>query len=288
MLLRLLTPLITTILLTAAPIQLQKNYYINGKKVLLSNITKSPKNKEILFNINSEKHIKRVKSKELIKLLKKYDIQAQTHHSYIQFTQKSPIDTHAIEASIVKYYKTHYPTITIKSLLVQPRAFLTHLPTYVTLKFQKRAYLKNYGVVALITEDRKEVFFNYTLNATVRVYKARKKIQRAEEISAINVKLSTISLQKLLDTPLTDITHHYQAKHILKEDTIITMRDVAPLVVVKRGDIVNAFLQSGSVEISFSAKAQQNGTISDIITIETDQGKKLKAQVLGRNRVKVQ
>ena len=288
MLLKLLTPLITTILLTAAPIQLQKNYYIAGKKVLLSDITNNPKNSKILFNIKQNKHLKRIKSKELIKLLKQYNIQAQTHHSYIQFTQKSPINTSDIEASIVKYYKTHYPTITIKSLIVQPRTFLTQLPAYVTLKFQKHAYLKNYGVVALITEDRKELFLNYTVNATVQVYKTKKKIQRAEEISPINVKPSAISLQKLLDSPLTDITHHYQAKYNLKEDTIITMRDVVPLVVVKHGDIVNASLQNGNVEIIFSATAKQNGTISDIITIETEQGKKLKAQVLGRGRVKVE
>ena len=284
---RLLVLLITTTSLFSS-ILLEKNYLIDGKKVKLSHITKNPKNNEILFNIKDKKHIKRVKSKELIELLKRYNIKAHTKHSYIQFTQKSPIKTQALQDALKHYYLQHYPKMQIHSITVEPRSFLDQLPQYEKIKFQKRSYLKKDGVFSIVTPQHKEIFFNYTINATLPVYITKKKIQRADPLSVANLKYTTITFERFNSPPLTELTQRYQAKRTIKPKTIVTLRDVEPLLVVKRGDRVSATLKNGVIDISFSAKALQNGTISDIITIQTEDGKKLRAKVIGKGVVKVQ
>ena len=65
------------------------------------------------------------------------------------------------------------------------------------------------------------------------------------------------------------------------------MRDVELLNVVKRGSYVSASLKDVSINITFSAKALQNGKLRDIITIQKNNGQKLQAKVIGKNRVEI-
>lgn len=78
-----------------------------------------------------------------------------------------------------------------------------------------------------------------------------------------------------------------ELKRSMKKGEIITTRDIQPLELIKRDANVNVALQNGSIVISFTARALQDGCIGDTIFVENSKGKKIKVIVTGRNRAKV-
>ena len=85
-------------------------------------------------------------------------------------------------------------------------------------------------------------------------------------------------------------THLNTAQSIRKltQDTIITTKDIEDLNLVKRGSNVSVTFFDKNINISFSAKALQNGKLNDIITVQKNDQKKLKAKVIEKNRVEIQ
>jgi len=65
------------------------------------------------------------------------------------------------------------------------------------------------------------------------------------------------------------------------------MRDVSELDLVRRGERVNIFINDANIEISFSAKALQNGKLGSIIEVLNQEGKRIKVIVTGKNRAEV-
>ena len=78
-----------------------------------------------------------------------------------------------------------------------------------------------------------------------------------------------------------------QTKHHIKQNSIITMRDVEALNIVRKNSNVSVSLSSEGISITFSAKALQDGKLNDIITIQKQNKKRLKAKVVGKNRVEI-
>ncbi|MBA1437491.1 MAG: flagellar basal body P-ring formation protein FlgA [Epsilonproteobacteria bacterium] len=287
MVLKLLFLILITINLFSQTI-LQKNYYINGTTIKLSDIINSPKKDKILFNINDSRHIKRVKTKELIELLGSYGYKTSSKHPYTQFTQRSPADFSTLQEKIGQYYQHHYINIEIQNIFVQPRSFMQHLPKYTAIKFQKRSYLNNRGIFS-IKSGYKEIYFNYRIDANLLAYFTKNEMARNAELSQINTYEKKISLQKFRAPPLQKLhSTTLQTKHKMKKDTLLTQRDVEALYLVKRGSIVHATLENGSIDITFFAKARQNGRLSDIIKIQNNDGKILKAKVIAKGKVEIE
>jgi len=269
---------------------LQSNYFVKNDFVMLSDIVQvNKKNDKKLFNIEQYRHSKRIKREKLLKILQKngYNDYA-SQHPYIQFTKQSPIDTIHIQNSIKKLYIQKYKTIKILSITLAPMYYLEKLPKNYTVHFNERAYLANKGVLYIKTDDNKEIFFHYKILAKVSVLTVRKKIKKDNELTSINTRKKSIILNRFRSMPLQDLhTSRYQAKHNLRTNDIITIRDVIGLYLVKRGSNVNVSLQNAGIDIFFSAKALQNGRLGDTISVVGKNDKKLKVVVVGRNRTEV-
>jgi flagella basal body P-ring formation protein FlgA len=119
------------------------------------------------------------------------------------------------------------------------------------------------------------------------VYKAKKKILKGEPLSGRNIEKRTLQLDRFRAKPIQNYIGT-QAKHRIKEGKIITQRDVSKLSLVHRGEYVSVLLEQNTLEIGFSAKALQEGSINDIILIQNKRGKKMRAKVIGKNLVQVQ
>jgi len=269
--------------------ELQHEYIIQNDTVKLSNIVNNPKKDYILFNINPTRHSKRVKSSELIKKLKNYGYDDfHTKHAYVQFTQKSPIDTTALSKSLMQYYKEKYTNINIEKIEVKPVKYLTHLPSTYTTGFSRNAYLSHKGIMYIKTLHNKKYFFNYRILATLPLYVTTKKVEKGDEISLLNTRKKSIILDKLKDVPLMKLQKsRYEAKHRLKKDTIITQRDITGLYLVKRGSSVTVSITDEGVQITFRAKAVQNGRYGDTILVVHKNNKKIPVIVTGKNRAEV-
>ena len=268
---------------------LNKNYYVNSKSIKLSDIVPAVKSDKILYTFAEGKHTKRVKSSQLIKLLELNGLKEFTsRHAYVRFTQKSPIDTSKIELLIKEHYKEHYKNINIENISVHPRSYIKEIPKEYTIKIQSKNYLHRSGIVAIKSFNGRDTFFSYDINAKVSIYRARQDIKRNSELSALNTRKKSILLEYFKAMPVQEIKKStIQSKHSIKKGTILTIRDIAPLYLIKRGSSVNVSLDSSNLSISFSAKAVQNGCLGDIISVVKSNGKKIRVRVTARHSAEV-
>ncbi len=272
-----------------ASIAVNSIYYINTNEVMLRDIVTSAQKDIQLFHIQKHKNSKKVKSKELIKLLHQHGYKEYTSKDrYINFIKKSPIDTSKIKKSIEEFYKEHYLNIKIKNIIVEPRGYLTALPKKYSTDIKLRNRLSNSGILNIKTLQNKKIFFNYEIDATIDVFVSKNYIKKGVELSPLNSKKKSIILSKFRALPLGKITNStLQAKRTIKEDEILTMRDVITLRLVKKNSMVVVHLNDANIDITFSAKALQDGKNGDIITVVKSDKKRLKVRVIGRNRVEI-
>jgi len=150
---------------------LSSNYYIKSNNIMLSDIVTSSNKKDIkLFTIRTNNHILRVNAKRLLILLSKYGFNNyNSRHPYIQFTKKSPIDTTKIKNQLEKIYRNKYKSIHIKSVKITPRSYMDKLPYFDNIRLQSRSYLSKNGILYIKTKNRREIFFNYMINASLNV-----------------------------------------------------------------------------------------------------------------------
>ncbi|MCD6433601.1 MAG: flagellar basal body P-ring formation protein FlgA, partial [Sulfurimonas sp.] len=255
----------------------------------ISHIVSHAKKDINLFSFSDKKNSKRVKSKELIKLLQSHGYNSVTSKNrYVKFHKKSPIDLLVIKNEIEKLYRSKYINIEIKNISVRPRAYIKSLPEHYQVNMRSRNHLSNSGTLYIKTPQRKKIFFDYHIDAVVTIFIARKNIKKDVELSSVNTRKETISLDKFRAMPLQDIQRGtVQTKHHIKKDSVITLRDMEALSIVKRDSRVSVSLTSNSISISFVAKALQDGKLNDIITIQKSNKKRLKARVVGKNRVEI-
>ncbi|WP_304543889.1 flagellar basal body P-ring formation chaperone FlgA [Sulfurimonas microaerophilic] len=278
--------------LQLSALELQRNYFIKEDDIKLSHIITSVEGSEdrILFSLLNDRHIKRVTAKKLISTLKKLGYKdIHSKYPYIQFNKISPIDTTKIEEYVTEHYKNKYNGILIKEVQVYPRTFMEQMPkNYTLVEMRSREHLSNDGVVAIKTDQNKKIFFNYRIKAYVNIFVLKNDLQRDGELSTLNTIKNSIILDKFRAMPVQTIENGtLELKHTMKKGQLLTLRDVEPLALIKRDSSVNVTLQNGSIVISFSARALQDGRKGDLIFVENDKGKKIKVVVVGKNKAKV-
>ncbi|MBN2815938.1 MAG: flagellar basal body P-ring formation protein FlgA [Campylobacterales bacterium] len=268
---------------------LKSNYFIHSDSVMLSDVVNTPQQDTLLYSLDANKHTKRVKASELITLLKNHGYREYTSkHTYIQFSKKSPVNTAKIEKALLDYYKKNYKNIHIKSLELHPRSYLQSLPKEYSFGIEKSAYLSNKGYCFIVTPKRKKIFFSYTLFAHVDAYFTNQMLSRGTELSNINAKKKSIMLQKFRAMPLQELPlHTFETKHRLKQESLITSRDIVGLYLVKRGDSVNVTLKNEGIAISFQAEAITNGRFGESILLRTKENKKINARVVGTKKAEM-
>ena len=270
---------------------LKNEYYIKNDFVMLSDIVQSAKTDDKkLFSLEADRHILRIRTKELVKVLKEngYSNYISKHREYIQFTKRSPINRKKIIRKIQELYKRKYRFITIKSISVEPNVYMEKLPSFYTVHFEEKPYLSSIGVLYIKTQERREIFFHYFINAKVTIYQAKRDIRRGTHLENRNCQKKSIILDRFWSMPVQDINkHQYQSKYNIRTGHTITMRNVTGLNLVKRGSQVNIFMDEGNMQIFFSAKALQNGKLGDTITVRSREGRKIKVIVTGENRTEV-
>ena len=270
---------------------LQSNYYIENDFIMLSDIVHVNKeNDRKLFNIDKNRHTKRIKKRELLKILHENGFDNLTSkHSYIQFTKESPIDTTFIKNSIKKHYTEKYKNIKISAITLFPTHYMEELPKRYTVHFSNKAHLSNKGILYIKTDDNKKIFFKYKISATVSILFARKNIKKDNELTNVNTQKKSIILDKFKAMPLQGLhVKHYQSKHNIKAGDIITQRDVVGLFLVKRGSSVSVNFNNNAIHIYFSAKALQNGRLGDTISVIKRNGKRIRVVITGKNKAEVQ
>ncbi|MDY0122439.1 MAG: flagellar basal body P-ring formation chaperone FlgA [Sulfurimonas sp.] len=264
--------------------------YVEGDAIYLSHIQHNPAKDIHLYTIEPSRYSYRIKAEDLLADLKKHGLKDfETNSLYINFVKKSPIDTSRITKAIENFYKKHYKSIHIQEIQIHPRGFVEGLPGEYKVELHPRSYLTNNGVLHIETLDRKKIFFDFTLIATIDTLLSKKRIDRHDELSAFNTKMHRQLLDRYRAQPIESLSEHsLQAKRTIPENEVITTRDVEGLDLIVRGTKLNVTLQNGAMSIIFAAEALQNGKRNDIISIQNSNGKIFRARVVDKNRVEIQ
>ena len=268
---------------------LKNTYYIDTNDINISTIVPDVKKDFVLFKIEAGRYTKRIKSVNLLQILKSHGYDSCiADSSYVKFIKKSPIDTSKIELSLKEFYTNIYNDINIKTIRIIPRGYIDSLPNNYTVNVPNKSYLSNKGTINIKTINKRKIFFDYIIFAKISVYIAKKKIKKDVELSPINVAKNSIMLDKFRAMPIQNMRKgSMQSKQHIKQHTILTIRDVEPLSIVKRNSSVSVTLNNKNIAIQFAAKALQDGKINDIITVQRRDGKRIKARVIGKNKVEM-
>ncbi len=269
--------------------ELHSVYYVDSKNIQVQDIIPNAKPNISLYTINQHKYTKKIKTKDLIALLSQYAYKITKSSSrYIRFIQKSPIDTSNIKSQLIENYKEHYPDLKINSVLIMPRGFVKSLAKKFQVSLNKKAYLSKKGTLSIKTIDNKKLFFDYLIDANLYVYTSKRKLHRGDRVSTLNTIKKNIVFDKFRALPI-NISHlnTSQAKRNLKVGKILTIRDIQSLDLVKKNAHVSVSLKNGNINISFFAKALQNGKLQDIITVQKNNRQKIRVRIIGKNMVEL-
>lgn len=267
----------------AETLMLEDSYFVDSREINASIITNDKRNDFLLLQIPQESYTKKIKTKELLALLKEHGYKKfDSKRSYINFTLKSPIDTSFMETKVREFYEKNYKNIEIEKISITPRSFMDVLPKEYTVHLKNRDFLSNSGVLHIKTSDNKKLFFDYEVKAYLSVFISKESIEKEMRISPLHYMPKKILLDKFRDRPLQSLEQtSMQAKRRIPKDTVLTVRDVELLDLVKKDSTITVSMSGEGMNIVFSAKALQDGKLDDIIKIQNSSQKILKARVTG-------
>ncbi len=268
---------------------LKETYYVNSSNIKLLDIAPDAKYDVTLYRIQKGRYTKRVKTKDLLKVLQKHDLASIiTSSRYVKFILKSPIDISQIEQKLQKTYLQKYPNMIINSISVTPRGYIKYISDKYEINIKNRSYLSHSGTLNIKTIENKKIFFDYTIDAHLEVYVSKESIKKGEQLSLRNTAKKNIKFEKFRALPIdVNNINKTQVKRHTKKDLILTLKDIESLNLVKKGSNVNVTLNNQSITISFTAKALQNGKLNDIITVIKSDSKKIQVNIIGKNRVEI-
>ena len=263
---------------------LEKQYYFSDANITTS-LFSAELEPKLLFSIEKKEKV-RIKCKDIIKLLAYDGIKCR--YSYVEFIKKSPIDTSRLEEELKKYYLSYYPNMQIISLKIHPQNYIKYLPSEYSFKIKAKNYKKSEGNFYIIDNEKRKIFFYYTIDAYVDIYQAKRELRRNELISAANTLRKRVHFRSFKDLPITaEELGHFESVHNINKNSIITQRDIRKSYLVKRHESVILEVRSGALVVETSATAMQNGKLHDIITVEKADKTRLKAKIVSKNRVQI-
>ncbi len=273
--------------LTLQGTYLKKVYFVQGDEITLATVTQDKRNDKVLYTFERDRYLKRVRAKELLRLLHENGYRHfKSNVSYVTFIKESPLDTTPLQNRLRKRYLQRYLQMDIHDIKIIPRNRIEKLPKNYTLKLQPRSLLLSHGTFSIKTPHR-QYFFDYYIDANLYVFQSKKKILKGEVLSGANLKKEYIHFERFRAMPIRRYDG-MQAKHHINKGRIVTLRDVKRVDLVRRGEFVSVILKKSNMEIDMSAKALQAGGLHDIILIKNSRGKKLRAKVVGKNMVEVE
>lgn len=272
-------------------ITIEPNYTSSSKDLTLDLVTKNPQDAQVLLgHIERLRYKAMIRQSEIAKLLLEHGYsEIQTTTPYSTFTLTSSADLSSIKEELLNYFRSSYNHITIHSLDLTPRAYLTTLPDEFEIIIEPRSFRYANSTIHIVTNDRKKIFFDYTIDADVMLLEVVQHIKSGTKLDSSNIKQKSIKLSRLKSVPIQDLSsEQLEASRPLRVGEILTDRDVKALKLIHRGDEVSISYTRDGILLQSSAKSLQDGKLNDIITLTNSNNKVLKARVVGEKRAVIE
>lgn len=269
--------------------ELQENYFFENR-VIYSNdlIPEVPKKFEILRIPNELNHY-RINAQILIKSFELNGIEVESGRvRFVNFSQKSPVDFTPIRQQLSAAFLSRYPTMQIDEILITPRGYLDSLPKNVKALYDPKVFQNAKGTLYFFDDQNVRRYLDYSVSATIDVLHTTQKVTRKDPLSDSNTLLKPVPFDRFKDFPLTSLPSDlHRFRSTLKADVPLTARNIEAAPLVQRGEKVTVEIHNGNVSVEFGAVATQEGGLYDMITIQKNDGKRVKAKVIGERRVEL-
>ena len=275
----------TVALLWAQEYILKDSYEFDDTTIYASDFFPDIENDFIVITLPEGLQQFKVSKQRIIERFAKHHITLKKSYGLVHFKKISMIDTYALKAYLREYYLKHYPFLEISAIKIEAKNMLAKLPKHYTIELKKQAFRHPKGTLKILTE-KKRFFFSYELQASYNQLYAKSTLLRGSLITRQNSFEKKTPFRYTISKPLDKkLIGYVVTRRYIKEGMPIRKQDVILKPLVKRHAIVNVKLIEGNILINFSAMALKDGALGDIITIQKSDKKRLKAKVIGKNRV---
>ena len=174
----------------------------------------------------------------------------------------------SVKEEIIKFYKSHYPTIKIISISsIKP--FPKH---YKKIDFK----LANYKMPSstLIIDGK---YYFYKIKAKIKVYVANKVIKVNEPILG-NVEFKYINFRNFYSNPVYKLSPDLAASKIISKNAVINESNTKIKPYIISGESVNVIFQNNAIEVYAKGEALNNANTGDIVKVKIN-GKIYKGKI---------
>ena len=270
---------------------LESKYKLHHLDINASLIYPDIQNDFRIYSFEKNKFRKSISSKQLVQVFKSHNIVLlDKSRGIVNFERTSNIDFSDIKEEVKKYYLSYYPNMNIEDISLRSNSSFRHLPSIYTLIFKHNAYLHNSSSLKLVSQESKEqLFLNYTITASLKVFKASHNINRGKILSYIDLTYKEETFSRFMGTPLKSINERQvRLRKRLPKGKTIYEHDVEPLPSVLKNKNVYVRFNNGNVHLEFQAKSLQDAQIGETISVQKKDKTRLKAKVIGRNLVEIE
>lgn len=269
--------------------ELQDNYLFESRVIYSSDLFPELTQKFEILRIPDDTTHYRINSQIIAKSFELYGITIDTTKArYVNFTQQSRIDFAPLQQQLFDALKERYPTMEIEKIQITPHGFMESLPKGVQAVYEPKFYQSSKGTFFILDGNGIRRYLDYLVTATINVLHTTQKVDRKDSLSGVNTALKPVPFGVFKDTPLTEYASRpYRFRSSLKEGMLLTERNIELTPLVLRGQQVTVVIHDGPVSVEFAATATQEGGLYDMITIQKSDGKRVKAKIIGENRVEL-
>ncbi len=285
-----LSTLFSVSLLQAQDIKLKEIYIIDSSIVTLKDLNIS--NSKIgLLTLKAGRAKWSVPAFRVVAKLKDFGYSCKPpNSSMIIFKLKRKRSFPKLETFLKRRYKEFYPTLTVDSVTIEPTGSSAQnfsLKPECEVRLSQKVFRKKRGTFTVKCND-KRYYFRYSLKGTISVYKANHQIKKDKIIDSKSVRPDKIEFDSFYAPPVVgDIYGRYIARQNIASGKVVTSANAEPLPAVLKNSRVKCFYKEGTVVIEFDALALQNGNIGDTVTVKKSDGKVLKGDVVGKEKVEI-
>ncbi|MBD3809563.1 MAG: flagellar basal body P-ring formation protein FlgA [Sulfuricurvum sp.] len=269
--------------------ELGENYLFENNTLYSTDLFPDISKKFEILRIPEDKNLYRVDALIIAKTFELNGIAVDTSKArFVNFVKKSPVDLTPIKNQLESKLFEKYPDINIDEIIITPRGYLPSLPKNTKGYFDKRFYLNSEGTLYIIDASGLRRYLDYNVHATLAVLHTSQGVMRKEKLNGFNTVLKPIPFKTFKDAPLTqlpDKPSRYRSN--LKANQLLTLRQIETMPLVLKNEKVVVEVKNDTVIVEFGATAIQEGSLYDIITIQKNDGKRVKAKVIGENRVEL-
>ncbi len=269
--------------------ELKNEYFFNNHTITSDFLFPELPQKFEILRIPEDKNHYRIDSQIIAKTFELNGITIDTSKArFVNFIKKSPVDFSPLKNQLQSKLIEKYPTIKIDDIIITPRGYLPSLAKDAKGFFDERFYLSSEGTFYIVDSSGLRRYLDYSVHATLAVLHTSQSVTRKEKLNGFNTVFKPIPFTTFKDIPLTQLPHELSRyRSNLKPNHLLSVRQIETMPMVLKNEKVVVEVKNDAVIVEFGATAVQEGSLYDIITIQKSDGKRVKAKVIGENRVEL-